>query len=183
MDHPPDGDCRCRPPFVDSNRTGGAVAGRVWGGRAATDAAPAAAEQDGRDGRRVATPVCGPERRILAFGDSLFAGYNVRCRTQAIPPIAGARCGARDQRARGECRCVGRYHRGGTPATGLHARRAGSTARTGDPGTGRQRSAAPIVAGRNAGQSGCDAGRTENARHSGAADGHARTAQSGARIS
>jgi acyl-CoA thioesterase-1 len=25
-----------------------------------------------------AIPVMGPERRILAFGDSLFAGYNVR---------------------------------------------------------------------------------------------------------
>ncbi len=43
------------------------------------DGASAAPEADRptADGADAATPVAGPERRILAFGDSLFAGYNV----------------------------------------------------------------------------------------------------------
>ncbi|MBD3728864.1 MAG: arylesterase [Sphingomonadales bacterium] len=55
-------------------------------GDAPDSAATAAPEQaaQARDDAMAPTPVMGPERRILAFGDSLFAGYGLD-RTQSYP--------------------------------------------------------------------------------------------------
>lgn len=44
----------------------------------AEDAAPAPAAEAAAEAALPAIPVMGPERRILAFGDSLFAGYGLK---------------------------------------------------------------------------------------------------------
>ncbi|WP_271438377.1 arylesterase [Pontixanthobacter luteolus] len=49
----------------------------LLGGCSAEAPAPAPAETTAARGGAAEMPVMGPERRILAFGDSLFAGYNV----------------------------------------------------------------------------------------------------------
>ena len=123
---------------------------------------PTAAPDQRRAVTEAARPA-GPERLILAFGDSLYAGYGLE-RGQSLPDAMQAR-----------------LRTGGINATIVNAGVSGDTTAAGRQrlafvldnlprkpdlvllGSGRQRRAAPDPRGRNARQPGGDAGRTASA--------------------